>query len=172
LKRSPRDRALPCCRTVYGFAPCPRTDDEPVKPHSATPHKRLGAAKARAGSRAQRRRPRPRSPGPLWGVEQRRGGRRKGRACLSAASLRGPRPHRAAQSRPAQPDRPSGVAFLLVPFLWRSKEKTLARRGEIPAPERNDTAAPLQLHPPDPESKAASHRHESRATERTTEANS
>ena len=53
----------------------------------------------------------------------------QGRACLSAASLRAPRPIRATQ-RARVAGRRIRLAFLLLTFLWRSKEQVSRRRGE------------------------------------------
>ena len=60
-------------------------------------------------------------------AEERSGGRTKGRACLSEASLRGPRPARAPQvaRREAAGHRQQGSPFFAY-FLWRSKESRAA----------------------------------------------
>ncbi len=74
-------------------------------------------------------------PHPCVCAEKRSGRRIKRRACLSAASLRGSRLARASQGAPLHSSGviDTRVAFLLVPFLWRSKEKGLRRRAHIPA---------------------------------------
>ena len=82
-------------------------------------------------------------PRPGW-AEQRRRRRDKGWRCLSEASLARPPPQSSSAGCPVAKRRGPRlrVAFLLGTFLWRSKEKCLARRGETrPAELRRARAA-------------------------------
>ena len=74
-------------------------------------------------------------------AEERSAGRKEGRACLSKASLRGPRPARAPQvaRRGASGHRQQGSPFFAY-FLWRSKESRSAA-GPRPGLPRQ------QIHP-------------------------
>ena len=90
-------------------------------------------------------------PRPCW-AEQRRRRRIRDRACLSRRRVCArPRRSRAAQVARSEAEGPRlRVAFLLGTFLWRSKEKCLARRGETGPTElregRTAGARPGLLH--------------------------
>jgi hypothetical protein len=82
---------------------------------------------------------------PGW-AEQRRRRRDQGRSCLSAASSADPRRSRAAQVARSVAQGPRlRVAFLLLTFLWRSKEQVSRPPGRDPAcSHRHPSSRPLQ----------------------------
>ena len=94
------------------------------------------------------------SPIPSVCAEEHSGQRIRARDCLSEAQRsefeRDPagREHRRLPEAKRR-DADSGVAFLLGTFLWRSKEKYLARRGDNPAPAVRTGMPPNQRASPD-----------------------
>src|SRR6186713_3341347 len=93
------------------------------------------------------------SPTPFW---MRRGAEiqaDQGSRCLSEASLARPRLNRAPQVAPERSagDAATRVAFLLGTFLWRSKEKCLARRGETRLRDPNNLSAKTHKEPSIPQ---------------------
>ena len=68
-------------------------------------------------------------PHPSGAAEHRSKGRKDARACLSAASCASAGLYEKRRGHPRS-GQASGIAFLLDTFLWRSKEKYLARMGE------------------------------------------